>query len=101
MSKKSYCRSFRFDEKVNKIIELQPGDNFNEKFENLVFTCYEKLPQIQAEIAFHEKILADRRVQCLNMLERVNRLDFFIRQMKSMQKKLDEFETYLNDATIH
>ena len=69
MATKSNIRSFRFSDEIACILNSQPGDNMNAKFERLVETCYceqdrkqEQLDRINAEI--------EKRRQVLRNLER-------------------------------
>lgn len=44
---KSNIRSFRYSDRVAEILEQQPGDSLNAKFEALVLRCYDELPETQ------------------------------------------------------
>jgi chromosome segregation ATPase len=43
--------SLRYSDEVAEIINGFEGNSFNEKFENLVFHCYNAIPEIDAEIS--------------------------------------------------
>lgn len=69
MATKNNIRSFRFSDEIACILNAQPGENMNAKFERLVETCYceqerkqEQLDRINAEI--------EKRRQVLRNLER-------------------------------
>ncbi len=47
---KNNLRSFCYSDEVAAILEAQEGKNLNDKFENLVLTCFYRLPEIRAEI---------------------------------------------------
>lgn len=59
--KKNNIRSFRYSDEVAEILEGMEGSNLNEKFENLVRTCYVRLPEVQGMIELYEGYLNDMR----------------------------------------
>lgn len=61
MSAKSNIRSFRYSDEVAEILEAQPGDNLNAKFERLVETCYCDLERKQEQLAQIEAKITERR----------------------------------------
>ena len=58
---KNNIRSIRFSDEMMEIINQQVGDNFNQKFERLVYNCYMLKDQRQAEIAQLDKEIAEKR----------------------------------------
>ena len=79
MATKSNIRSFRFSDEIACILNSQPGDNMNAKFERLVETCYceqdrkqEQLDRINAEIEKRRQVLRnlERATSELAQLER-------------------------------
>ena len=69
MAAKNNIRSFRFSDEIACILNSQPGDSMNAKFEHLVETCYCEKEQRQAELErINSKIEERRRV--LRELER-------------------------------
>lgn len=66
MATKNNIRSFRYSDEIACILNSQPGDNMNAKFERLVETCYceqerkqEQLDSIDAEIEKRRQVLHD------------------------------------------
>ncbi|MFQ9445936.1 MAG: hypothetical protein ACLR01_15090 [Vescimonas sp.] len=45
MAIKNNIRSIRFSDELMEIINNQVGDNFNQRFERLVYNCYMLLPE--------------------------------------------------------
>ena len=78
MATKSNIRSFRYSDETAAILEAQPGESLNAKFENLVKTCFQTLPQKQEQLAQIEAKIAERR-ETLRKLEKateeINRLE--------------------------
>lgn len=50
MAAKSNIRSFRYSDAIARILEQQPGDSLNAKFEHLVESCYCQLEQRKQEL---------------------------------------------------
>ena len=50
MAKKNNIRSMRFSDDMIEMIESQQGNNFSEKFENLVTRCMWELPEKEKKI---------------------------------------------------
>ena len=58
---KKNIRSFRYSDKVAKVLEQAEGSTLNEKFENLVLQCHCELPEIKKNIEFYEDIIRSRK----------------------------------------
>ena len=59
---KPNIRSFRYSDRVAQILEAQPGDSLNAKFEALVLTCYDKLPEVERRLdRLNEQIEVSRK----------------------------------------
>lgn len=54
---KNNIRSFRYSDRVAEILEEMEGKTLNEKFENLVITCYATLPEVRHKIEIESKSL--------------------------------------------
>lgn len=59
---KNNIRSFRYSDRVAEILEVTEGKTLNEKFENLVITCYATLPEVRHKIEIENR--------CLNRLKK-------------------------------
>lgn len=59
--KKNNIRSFRYSDDVANILEGVEGKTLNEKFENLVRTCYIVLPEMERKIELASKSLESMR----------------------------------------
>jgi len=55
--KKEYVRSIRMTKTVQKYVEKQEGNGFNQKFENMVLFCMKRETDLKKRIAQHEKSL--------------------------------------------
>lgn len=78
MAAKSNIRSFRFSDEIACILNSQPGDNMNAKFERLVESCYCDLERKQEQLSQIEAKITERR-ETLRKLEKateeLNRLE--------------------------
>ena len=54
MALKNNIRSIRFSDELMEIINDQVGDNFNQRFERLVYNCYMLLPEKERQLALLE-----------------------------------------------
>lgn len=50
MAKKNNLRYMRFSDEIIEMIESQQGENFSQKFENLVTRCMWELPKKEQEL---------------------------------------------------
>lgn len=48
--KKTNIRSFRYSDRVAEILEAQEGTSLNDKFENLVLFCFDRVPALQKRV---------------------------------------------------
>ena len=89
MAAKPNIRSFRFSDEIAGILEQQPGESLNAKFENLVKTCFQAIPQKQEQLAQLDKQITERR-QLLQKLERATAaLAVLERDLQSIRYSLD------------
>lgn len=54
MALKNNIRSIRFSDELMEIINNQVGNNFNQRFERLVYNCYMLLPEKERQLALLE-----------------------------------------------
>lgn len=78
---KNNIRSIRFSDEMMDIINQQVGDNFNQKFERLVYNCYMVLPQREKEICKAEERLAYIRSEYDVLKKRLSSLQVFERSL--------------------
>ena len=69
MAAKNNIRSFRYSDEIACILESQPGENLNAKFEWLVESCYCELERKKEELDRINQKIKERR-QVLSNLER-------------------------------
>ena len=55
MANKTNIRSLRFSDELAELMERQQGQNFTEKFENLVTRCVWEVPAREKELAELER----------------------------------------------
>ena len=74
MAAKNNIRSIRFSDEIAELIELQQGNNFTQKFENLVNRCVWELPAKEDELAQLEKRIQEKREQLRQMTTQAGEL---------------------------
>lgn len=86
---KNNIRSFRYSDDIEEILDSMEGKNLNDKFDNLVRTCYLRLPEIRKKIDMYEGFLQDHKEKYFKMLSMEKELSQFIYQVGQMQDKLE------------
>lgn len=95
MAIKNNIRSIRFSDELMEIINDQVGDNFNQRFELLVYNCYMLLPEKERQLRELENQIAQRRRQLEDLVNRyhsaagcLRSLEYQLRDMQSQLSKL-------------
>lgn len=90
MAIKNNIRSIRFSDELMEIINDQVGDNFNQRFERLVYNCYMLLPEKERQLRELENQIAQRRRQLEDLVNRYHSAAGCLRsleyQLRDMQK---------------
>ena len=69
MALKNNIRSIRFSDELMEIINDQVGDNFNQRFERLVYNCYMLLPEKERQLAQLEARIRTKQEELAEALE--------------------------------
>lgn len=72
--KKSNIRSIRFSDETVELIDRQQGDNFTQKFENLVTRYVWELPAKEAELERLESQIEEKRQQLQKLSQQAQAL---------------------------
>nr|WP_300804143.1 hypothetical protein [uncultured Acetatifactor sp.] len=83
MANKTNIRSIRFSDELAELIEGQQGQNFTEKFENLVTRCVWEVPAREKELAELERRIREKRAQLLEMSAQARELGSTINELFS------------------
>ena len=81
MAQKNNIRSIRFSDELAELIERQQGQNFTEKFENLVTRCVWEVPAREKELAELERRIREKRAQLLEMSAQARELGAAINEL--------------------
>lgn len=81
MAGKRNIRSIRFSDELAGLIDRQQGENFTEKFENLVTRCVWELPAREQELAQLEGRIREKRAQLLEMSAQAGELRAVINEL--------------------
>ena len=81
MANKTNIRSLRFSDELAELIERQQGQNFTEKFENLVTRCVWEVPAREKELAELERRIREKRAQLLEMSAQARELGAAINEL--------------------
>lgn len=88
---KDNIRSFRYDDEVAKIIEDFKGNNYGEKFENLVLYCHKELPKVQKRIKQAEAELDTLAKKCAAKRAELANLNQLEMERHAMQSRYADF----------
>ena len=98
---KGNLRSFRLSDECISIIEAAPGISMTRKFENLVFECYQVLPQKQAEmkalqrdIEREQKYLSELRSAAEKLSANIRTLNW---SLETVQGQVNRVSAALSD----
>ena len=83
MAQKNNIRSIRFSDELAELIDRQVGQNFTEKFENLVTRCVWELPGKEAELKRLEKEISRRRKQLQELNAQLGKLGETVRNLEA------------------
>lgn len=75
MANKNNIRSIRISDDILELIEQQAGNNFTEKWENLVTRCVWELPQKEKDLEYIEYRIQQKRAQFTAMSERMRKME--------------------------
>lgn len=87
--KKPNIRSIRFSDETAELIDRQQGDNFTQKFENLITRCIWELPAREQKLAELERLIEERRKQLQQMSQQAGELGETLNSLLPKVRALD------------
>lgn len=94
MAIKNNIRSIRFSDELLEIINDQVGDNFNQRFERLVYNCYMLLPERERQLKELDSQIAQRRRELDDL---ANRYYSAAGCMRSLEYQLRDVQRQLSN----
>jgi len=85
--KKTNIRSFRYSDRVAEILEAQEGTSLNDKFENLVLFCFDRVPAMEKRVNEIKKEISDK----LSMLHEFDRQSEALRRLAQDIKTTEHY----------
>lgn len=95
MANKNNIRSIRISDDILELIEQQVGNNFTEKWENLVTRCVWELPKKEKEL---ERIQEQIQKKQQQMAEASSRYARMINQLGSLEQKMYQLDFAIGRA---
>lgn len=86
---KNNIRSIRFSDELAELIDRQVGNNFTEKFENLITRCIWELPQKEKELEFLNKEIQAKREKLKEANLQYGKMVSQLDRMKSQMRLLE------------
>lgn len=93
---KTFIRSIRFSDEMIEIINQQVGENFNQKFERLIYNCYMLAGEKEREIQRLDEQIIMKRRKLEDLQEDVSKLRFLVPKISS---QLADVYAYLDEVT--
>lgn len=90
MSAKTNIRSFRYSDEIAAILEAQPGDSLNAKFEDLVRTCFLELEEKQKQLDRINELIKNRRRLLVDLELATEYLVSIDTELQAVKNSLDE-----------
>lgn len=88
MATKNNIRSIRFSDELAELIDQQTGDNFSQKFENLITRCVLELPQKEKQLEYIKQEIEETRDKLYDLERQTEELRMLERDIKSAQFNL-------------
>lgn len=82
---KSNLRSFRYSDKVAAVLEGFQGGSLNEKFENLVLYCFDRLETRKKDLAKIEKDIESKRKQYFELCKQLQDISSLMQTLKTLE----------------
>lgn len=90
MQKKPNIRSLRYSDEIADMIERQVGENFSQKFENLVTRAFYEVPAAETELADLKKQIEVKRFKLKQLTKKVHDMEQLTRDIEWRLKNLAE-----------
>ena len=87
--KKPNIRSIRFSDETAELIDRQQGDNFTQKFENLITRCIWELPAREQKLVELERLIEEKRKQLQQMSQQAGELGETLNSLLPKVRALD------------
>ena len=100
--KKNNIRSFRFSDDVLDKLQRAKGSSLNEKFDNLVSSCFNKLPRIEKRVKELEEYrdclyseVENLRTEKLKLLQELSEIRDIHQQLRQLGMKICDIKDNL------
>lgn len=87
MAQKNNIRSIRFSDELAELIDRQVGQNFTEKFENLVTRCVWELPEKEAELKRLDQEISRKRKEYQKLSAQLEKLVDTVQNLEALIKR--------------
>lgn len=85
---KNNIRSFRYSDEVKEILENYKGESMNEKFENLVKYCFEKVPHVEKRLKDLEEEIDIKYNKLRDVSRQAREIDMLIGNLNDIKYKI-------------
>lgn len=95
MAAKNNIRSIRFSDDIADLIDRQAGNNFTQKFENLITRCVWELPKKEQELELIQEQIEKKRQL---LAEASSRYAKMLNTLRSLEPKMQQLEWAIGNA---
>jgi len=95
MAQKGNIRSIRISDQMAELIDQQVGNNFTEKWENLVTRCVWELPKAEQRLEEVKKQIQNERERLHELHDLYNKLR---RTFEELQRRMSSLTVAVNQA---
>ena len=88
----------RFDEKAEKIINEFKGDNFSEKFHNLVYYFKNTVPQREKRIKELDQKIKDKEKKLAELNNKISDVEWIVRSVQALEKEINYVYNYIEKS---
>lgn len=86
---KNNIRSFRYSDKVARALESFEGSSFNEKFENLVLYCFDKVPETKKRLESLNDQIKRKNEKIYEYEKQIRDIDYIFRMLGSAKQNIE------------
>ena len=91
-------KTMRFDTEVEKIIEEFRGNNFSEKFHNLVYHYKKTVPQREQQLKNLEKQIQEKRKKLQELNTKTQDINWLVNSMDNLKDSLKYVNRRIEDV---
>jgi DNA polymerase III epsilon subunit-like protein len=90
MNKKGKPTTMRFDEEVEALIENYKGNNFSEKFHNLVYDFKKSIPDREKKLKELDDEISEKKIELKKLSDKLNKMEWLDQSIGDLKIRIQE-----------